>query len=253
MILAPRKKTDAPSEGAVPETPVEAPVKKPARKKAAPAAEVAVEDKPKRTRKKAEAAPEPEVVPPEVAPEEKPKRTRAKKAEPVAETVAAEPEAAPAAKPKRVRLRKAEPAPSEAVLITVDMDTERKKPKARAKKKPAAASDASRALLDLVVKTLDDNKAEEILSIDLAGKSSIADFMVIANGRSGRQVTALADYVVKAVDEAKLGPCRTEGKSAGDWVLIDAGDVIVHLFRPEVREFYKLEKMWQPDFRPDGE
>ncbi|PWR24396.1 ribosome silencing factor [Zavarzinia aquatilis] len=133
------------------------------------------------------------------------------------------------------------------------MEAERKKPKSRAKKKPAPASDAARALLDLVVKTLDDNKAEEILSIDLAGKSSIADYMVIANGRSGRQVTALADYVVKAVDEAKLGPCRTEGKSAGDWVLIDAGDVIVHLFRPEVRDFYKLEKMWQADFRPGEE
>lgn len=185
------------------------------------------------------------------APVEKPKRSRAKKAETVPELeVEAE---APVEKPKRVRVRKAAPAESEAVLVTVDMEAERKKPKARAKKKPAPASDAARALLDLVVKTLDDNKAEEILSIDLAGKSSIADYMVIANGRSGRQVTALADYVVKAVDEAKLGPCRTEGKSAGDWVLIDAGDVIVHLFRPEVRDFYKLEKMWQADFRPGEE
>ncbi len=181
------------------------------------------------------------------APAEKPKRTRAKKTE-----VAPEAEA-PAEKPKRVRVRKPAPAETEAVLVTVDMEAERKKPKSRAKKKPAPASDAARALLDLVVKTLDDNKAEEILSIDLAGKSSIADYMVIANGRSGRQVTALADYVVKAVDEAKLGPCRTEGKSAGDWVLIDAGDVIVHLFRPEVRDFYKLEKMWQADFRPGEE
>ncbi|RJF90066.1 ribosome silencing factor [Oleomonas cavernae] len=108
-------------------------------------------------------------------------------------------------------------------------------------------------MLDLVVKTLDDNKGEEILTIDLAGKSSIADFMVIANGRSGRQVTALANYVVDAIAKAGLPPCRTEGKSAGDWVLIDAGDVIVHLFRPEVREFYKLEKMWQADFRPEAE
>lgn len=131
------------------------------------------------------------------------------------------------------------------------MEAERKKP--RKAKPKAAPSDGARALLDLIVKTLDDNKAEEILTIDLAGKSSIADFMVIANGRSGRQVTALADYVVKAVGEAKMGPCRTEGKSAGDWVLIDAIDVIVHLFRPEVREFYKLEKMWQADFRPESE
>ncbi|PWR21707.1 ribosome silencing factor [Zavarzinia compransoris] len=149
-----------------------------------------------------------------------------------------------------MRLKKAE-----AVLVTVDLEAERKTPakKAKPKKKTAETAEIARALLDLVVKTLDDNKAEEILTIDLAGKSSIADFMVIANGRSNRQVTALADYVVKAVDEAKLGPARTEGKSGGDWVLIDLNDVIVHLFRPEVREFYKLEKMWQADFRPDSE
>ncbi len=104
-----------------------------------------------------------------------------------------------------------------------------------------------------MVKALDDNKGEDILTIDLAGKSSIADYMVIANGRSARQVTALANYVVEAVTKAGLGKCQIEGKRAGDWVLIDAGDVIVHLFRPEVREFYKLEKMWQADFRPDGE
>ena len=141
------------------------------------------------------------------------------------------------------------------MLVTVDLEAERKKPasKAKPKKKSPAAAEGARALLDLVVKTLDDNKAEEILTIDLAGKSSIADFLVIANGRSNRQVTALADYVVKAVDEAKLGPSRIEGKSGGDWVLIDLNDVIVHLFRPEVREFYKLEKMWEADFRPDSE
>lgn len=104
-----------------------------------------------------------------------------------------------------------------------------------------------------MVKALDDNKGEDILTIDLAGKSSIADYMVIANGRSARQVTALANYVVEAVTKAGLGKCQIEGKRAGDWVLIDAGDVVVHLFRPEVREFYKLEKMWQADFRPDGE
>ncbi|MDD3445661.1 MAG: ribosome silencing factor [Zavarzinia sp.] len=189
------------------------------------------------------------VVAPEATGEPK-KKTRKVAAAPAEAT-----EAEALAKPKRIRLKKvaaeAEPA-ADATLITVDMEAERKKPR-KTKPKKAAPSDSVRALLDLIVKTLDDNKAEEILTIDLAGKSSIADFMVIANGRSGRQVTALADYVVKAVDEAKLGPCRTEGKSAGDWVLIDANDVIVHLFRPEVREFYKLEKMWQADFRPDVE
>ncbi|WP_233559998.1 ribosome silencing factor [Oleomonas cavernae] len=164
-----------------------------------------------------------------------------------AKKLKAEPAETIAEKPKRARAKKvaeetvaAEPAPKKS----------RAKPKA---KKKAGPTDGAKVLLDLVVKTLDDNKGEEILTIDLAGKSSIADFMVIANGRSGRQVTALANYVVDAIAKAGLPPCRTEGKSAGDWVLIDAGDVIVHLFRPEVREFYKLEKMWQADFRPEAE
>lgn len=246
MILAPRKtstdETATPTEGV--ETPLK---KKPAKRLKAeePAVEETLAEKPKRSRaKKAEATPV------EETPAEKPKRTRAKKAveeAPLEDAPAAE-EAAP--KPKRVRLKKVE-----AVLVTVDLEAERKKPasKAKPKKKSPAAAEGARALLDLVVKTLDDNKAEEILTIDLAGKSSIADFLVIANGRSNRQVTALADYVVKAVDEAKLGPSRIEGKSGGDWVLIDLNDVIVHLFRPEVREFYKLEKMWEADFRPDSE
>jgi len=228
-------------------------VKKTARKPKAAAAEPEPVEKPKRAKKKAEAEPEPETKPKrakkakaeEVAPEPEAKPKRGKKA------AAEEPAAEPVAKPTRVRLKKAEP---EAVLVTVDLEAERKKPrKSKAKKKPPEAADAAKALCDLIVKTLDDNKAEEILTIDLAGKTSIADFMVIANGRSGRQVTALADYVVKAVDGAGFGPCRLEGKSAADWVLIDATDVIVHLFRPEVRDFYKLEKMWQADFRPDAE
>lgn len=230
MILAPRKKTT--NDTATPTEVVETPLKK------KPAKRLKAEE------------PVAEEAPVAEAPAEKPKRTRAKKVveEAVPLEAPAEEEAAP--KPKRVRLKKVE-----AVLVTVDLEAERKKPaaKAKPKKKSPAAAEGARALLDLVVKTLDDNKAEEILTIDLAGKSSIADFLVIANGRSNRQVTALADYVVKAVDEARLGPSRIEGKSGGDWVLIDLNDVIVHLFRPEVREFYKLEKMWEADFRPDSE
>jgi ribosome-associated protein len=89
-------------------------------------------------------------------------------------------------------------------------------------------------------------KAEDIVTIDLTGKSSIGDYMVVASGRSQRHVASIADRVVKDVEEAGLSRVRVEGQRQADWVLIDAGDVIVHVFRPEVREFYNLEKMWAP-------
>jgi len=94
------------------------------------------------------------------------------------------------------------------------------------------------------VATLDDGKAEEVVAIDLRGKSSIADHMVVASGRSTRQVTALAEQVASKLKDIGHGRISIEGKAQGDWVLLDAGDVIVHIFRPEVRDFYKLEKMW---------
>lgn len=99
-------------------------------------------------------------------------------------------------------------------------------------------------LLKTVTASLDDNKAEDIISINLAGKSSIADYMVIASGRSQRQVAALADYVIKGMKEAGHKDIVVQGLEQADWVLIDAGDVIVHIFRPEVRSFYNLDKMW---------
>lgn len=102
----------------------------------------------------------------------------------------------------------------------------------------------NRALLDLVLETLDDTKAEDVVVIDLAEKSSIADFMVVASGRSNRQVITMADRVVERLKAERGIAASIEGKNQGDWVLIDAGDVIVHLFRPEVRSFYGLEKMW---------
>lgn len=98
-----------------------------------------------------------------------------------------------------------------------------------------------------MLQALDDSKAEEITIIDLAGKTSIADWMVVASGRSTTQVGALADRVVKALKEAGAPTPAVEGVPANDWVLIDAGDLIVHLFRPEVRQFYNLEKMWGVD------
>jgi ribosome-associated protein len=100
------------------------------------------------------------------------------------------------------------------------------------------------ALHQLVLTQLDDDQAQEIVSIPLAGKSSIADHMVIASGRSTRQVASMAQKLAEKIKQAGFGNARVEGLPAADWVLIDAGDVVVHLFRPEVRSFYNLERMW---------
>jgi ribosome-associated protein len=102
----------------------------------------------------------------------------------------------------------------------------------------------SREILNIVLKELDDDKAEEIVTIPLAGKSDIADAMVIASGRSQRHVGAMADKVIRRLKEAGFGRARAEGMPSCDWVLIDAEDLIVHLFRPEVRSFYNLERIW---------
>ncbi|NVJ99648.1 MAG: ribosome silencing factor [Alphaproteobacteria bacterium] len=106
-------------------------------------------------------------------------------------------------------------------------------------------------LLKSVVSSLDDNKAEDIVSINLAGKTSIADHMVIASGRSQRQVSALADYVIKGMKQLGHKDIVVQGLEQADWVLIDAGDVIVHIFRPEVRSFYNLDKMWGTEIDED--
>jgi ribosome-associated protein len=103
----------------------------------------------------------------------------------------------------------------------------------------------SDALLDHILGSLADDKAEEVVSIDLRGKTEMADWMVVASGRSTRQVTAIAEKLTDRLKQDHGRSTRVEGKETGDWVLIDAGDVIVHVFRPEVREFYQLEKMWQ--------
>lgn len=103
---------------------------------------------------------------------------------------------------------------------------------------------SSTQLFEIVLASLDQDKAEDIVSIELAGKSSLADYMVIASGRSSRQVTSMADHLLERIRDAGFGKARVEGLPQADWVLIDAGDVVVHLFRPEVRDFYQLEKMW---------
>jgi len=98
--------------------------------------------------------------------------------------------------------------------------------------------------VELVKASLEDDKADDLVIVDLAGKSSIADYMVIASGRSQRQVGAMAEHLREKLKAAGSGSVPVEGAQRCDWVLIDAGDIIIHLFRPEVRAFYNLEKMW---------
>ncbi|HZK92501.1 MAG TPA: nicotinate-nucleotide adenylyltransferase [Stellaceae bacterium] len=133
--------------------------------------------------------------------------------------------------PARRRRRKAQPAADAVTALPV-----RRRRKAQPAKPPAPD------LLARIVKSLEDGKAEDIVTIDLGGKTEIADYMVIASGRSARQVVALTEHLLDELP--KKWRSAVEGKSQGDWVLIDAGDVIVHLFRPETRLYYNLEKMW---------
>jgi len=101
-------------------------------------------------------------------------------------------------------------------------------------------------LLETVLSSLNDDKAEDIVQIDLRGKTEIGDHMVICSGRSTRQVAAMSERLAQRIKDEYGYLAKVEGKDSGDWVLIDTGDVIVHVFRPEVREFYQLEKMWLP-------
>ena len=134
-----------------------------------------------------------------------------------------------------------EPKGSEALTITALSRAARFKPEPVSKARPSPEE-----TLRLVLASLDDMKAEDTLTIDLREKSSLADTMVVTSGRSNRHVGSVADRVVEDLNEAGCKGLRVEGQPHCDWVLIDAGDVIVHVFRPEVREFYNLEKMWMP-------
>ncbi len=109
---------------------------------------------------------------------------------------------------------------------------------------PTHPQATSEELLARILSSLEDDKAEEVVSISLQGKSTMADTMVICSGRSSRQVASISEKLTERLKEDCGVICKVEGKDQGDWVLIDAGDVIVHVFRPEVREFYQLEKMW---------
>ncbi|SDW75496.1 ribosome silencing factor [Litoreibacter albidus] len=115
-----------------------------------------------------------------------------------------------------------------------------------AKQAPEKDPGTSEELLARIVGFLEEEKAEELVQIDLRGRSQIADYMVVCSGRSTRQVTALAEKLSDTIKQDFGRFSKMEGKAQGDWVLLDTGDVVVHIFRPEVREFYQLEKMWLP-------
>ncbi|SEK22074.1 ribosome silencing factor [Xaviernesmea oryzae] len=110
---------------------------------------------------------------------------------------------------------------------------------------------ADRALT-VALGSLEDSKAEDIVTIDIAGKSALADYMIVVSGRSSRHVAAIADHLLTDMKEAGLGNARVEGLETADWVLIDSGDVIIHIFRPEIREFYNIERMWSEPEIEDG-
>ena len=105
-------------------------------------------------------------------------------------------------------------------------------------------------LLEIIETSLDEDKAEDIVAIDLAGKTTFADYLVIASGRSRRQIGAMADHLLVRLKGEVKAPLRAEGLGTCDWVLIDAGDIVIHLFPPEVRNFYNLEKLWSVRLPP---
>jgi ribosome-associated protein len=118
---------------------------------------------------------------------------------------------------------------------------------------PAPAPVAeSNNIMDVVLHSLEDAKAEETVALDITGKSALADHLVVTSGRSHRHVGAVADQLARDLREAGFGKPRVEGLPHCDWVLVDAGDVVVHIFRPEVREFYNLEKLWAAEFAADA-
>lgn len=120
-----------------------------------------------------------------------------------------------------------------------------KRSRSKSSKTPAYSAED---VLHTVTESLDDSKAENSNTINIKGKSALGDYMVVTSGRSHRHVAAIADHLLRELKTKGYGPVKVEGQQAADWVLIDTGDVIVHIFRPEVRDFYAIEKMWSmPD------
>ena len=118
----------------------------------------------------------------------------------------------------------------------------------RGKREEPAAIDLLDKLQAVIVTSLEDDKAEEVIAIDLAGRASFADRMVIATGLADRQITAMATHLEQKLNESGIKRVRIEGAGGSDWVLIDAGDIVIHLFKPEARQLYALEKMWGAEF-----
>jgi ribosome-associated protein len=142
--------------------------------------------------------------------------------------------------PKKAAPKKAVKAPAKKKPVSKPRKAPAKKP---VLPRPKAAPQTD--LLKRIVASLDDDKAENIVTINLEGRSALADAAVIASGRSSRHVAAIADHLARRLKEGGYGTRPISGAAAGDWVLVDAGDVIVHVFRPEVRDYYDLEGMWQ--------
>lgn len=134
------------------------------------------------------------------------------------------------AAPKKVAAKKKTPAKKPAVQKPV-----------------AAVKQAPPEVLARILASLEDDKAEEIVSIDLSGRSSLCDAIVVASGRSSRHVASIAEHLARRLKEAGYGTRPLNGAGQGDWALVDCGDVIVHVFRPEVRAYYDLEGMWSVD------
>ncbi len=184
----------------------------------------------------------------------KPKAKPAKKAAAKPKAVAAKPKRKPAAKVKAQAKAKAPVKAAAKPAVKTKAAAKPKivakaKPKSSAKAKPApkpvkAASAPQSLLLARIVSSLEDDKAEDIVTVDLTGRSSLCDAAVVASGRSSRHVMSIAEHLARRLKEEGYGTRPVSGAPQGDWVLVDAGDVIVHVFRPEVREYYDLEGMW---------
>ncbi len=151
-------------------------------------------------------------------------------------------------------LLKKKPAPKKASKPAAKKPVSKKAAPKKVLKKPAPKKKAAvskpkangipEQMLDAALKVLDDRQAQDIVAIELTGRSSIADYMIIASGKASRQVAALADHLAEAFHKLGVRRVTVEGKEEGNWVLVDAGDVIVHLFRPEVRKYYDLDSLW---------
>ncbi|HSC59919.1 MAG TPA: ribosome silencing factor [Rhizomicrobium sp.] len=151
-------------------------------------------------------------------------------------------------KASKAKVAKA-PAPVKAKAKAKPVKKKIAPPAAKVEKQPRAEKTQTE-LSALILKSLDDDKAEDIVTIDLEGRSSLADALVIATGRSSRHVASIAEHLARKLKEAGYGTRPIDGAAQGDWVLVDAGDVIVHVFRPEVRSYYDLEGMWSVDEPP---